>query len=105
MKNDDEMGFSAMERNAVQAEKMLKMLANTKRLMILCHLMKGEKMVTELSDIIKLSPSALSQHLAKMRDHGLVECEKRGQMVYYRIASPEVTAILSTLYLIYCRND
>ncbi len=105
MKNEDEKSFSAMERNASQAEKMLKMLANAKRLMILCYLMKGEKTVTELADIIELSPSALSQHLAKMRGHGLVECEKRGQMVYYRIASPEVTAILSTLYLIYCRDN
>ena len=93
-----------MQRNAVKAEAMLKLLANAKRLMILCHLVKGEKSVGQLADIVDLSQSALSQHLARMRDQGLVEADKQGQMVYYRISNPEVEAILSTLYLIYCKK-
>ncbi|UDF04788.1 metalloregulator ArsR/SmtB family transcription factor [Asticcacaulis sp. AND118] len=92
-----------MQANAGKAESMLKLLANRHRLLILCHLVKGPKSVTELIENIKLSQSALSQHLAKMREHSLVEAEKRGQMVFYRIADPKVEAILSTLYLIYCQ--
>ena len=96
--------IDVMKRNAIRAEAMLKLLANAKRLMILCHLIKGEKSVSELSDLVDLSHSAISQHLSKMRDHNLVDSKKHGKMVYYRISSLEVEAILSTLYLIYCKD-
>ena len=93
-----------MARNAAKAEAMLKQLANANRLMVLCNLISCEKSVGELADIVDLSQSALSQHLAKLRESGLVSSEKRGQMVYYRISSMEAQAILSTLYLIYCKE-
>ena len=96
--------LTTMQRNASRAEKILKQLANAKRLTILCHLMQREHTVNEMADLVGLSKSAMSQHLSKMRDQKLVEPEKRGQQVYYRIASPEVVAILSTLYLIYCKD-
>ena len=96
-------GLDVMQRNAAKAEAMLKLLANAKRLMILCHLVKGEKSVGQLSDLVGISQSALSQHLAKMRGLNMVESHKNGQMVYYRISNHEVEAILSTLYLIYCK--
>lgn len=95
---------TVMKRNAGKAEAMLKQLANARRLMILCTLVSGERSVGELAKVVGLSSSALSQHLAKMRDTGLVDCDKRGQLVYYRISSMEAQALLSTLYLIYC-ND
>lgn len=93
-----------MQRNAARAEAMLKLLANAKRLMILCYIVKGERHVGELAGLIGISHSALSQHLAKMRALGMVGARKDGQMVYYHIASAEVEAILSTLYLIYCKE-
>ncbi|MDC7675239.1 ArsR/SmtB family transcription factor [Asticcacaulis machinosus] len=92
-----------LERNAAEAEAMLKLLANRHRLLILCQLIDQRKSVGEINENIKLSQSALSQHLAKMRAQGLIEAEKQGQMVYYRLANPKVTALLSTLYLIYCQ--
>jgi len=91
-----------MAENAAAAEKMLKMLANQSRLRILCSLVNGEKSVNELEESVDLSQSALSQHLAKLRTAGIVSTEKRGQSVFYSLASVEVNAILSTLYLIYC---
>ena len=94
--------LEAMQNNAEKAENMLKMLANSKRLMILCHLVNGEMPVGQLADLVGLSSSALSQHLAKMRDQGLVDSERRGQMVYYSISSTEAKTILSTLHDIYC---
>lgn len=94
-----------MRRSAKEAEALLKQLANASRLMVLCHLVAGEKTVGELANSLGLSSSALSQHLAKLRDAGLVECDKRGLMVYYRICSVEVQALLSVLHLIYCRSE
>ena len=81
---------------------MLKLLANRHRLLILCHLIKGSKSVGELNETLNLSQSALSQHLAKMREQGLISADKQGQQVYYAIHDPKVGAILSTLYLMYC---
>lgn len=101
--NDKSSHLLTMQRNAAKAEAMLKQLANAKRLMILCSLVGGVKSAGELAEIVGLSSSALSQHLAKMREAELVGAEKRGQMVYYRISSMEAQALLSTLYLIYCR--
>jgi DNA-binding transcriptional ArsR family regulator len=96
--------LEVMKKNSLKAEKMLKLLANSKRLLILCHLLKKECSVNELSELVGLSQSALSQHLAKMRTEGLVSTNKQGTMSYYRINKPEVEAILATLYLIYCKE-
>jgi ArsR family transcriptional regulator, virulence genes transcriptional regulator len=93
-----------MKHHAAEAAAMMKQLANSKRLLILCQLLSAERSVGELAEAVALSQSALSQHLAKMREAGLVDCEKRGQMVYYRLASMQANALLSTLYLIYCRD-
>jgi ArsR family transcriptional regulator, virulence genes transcriptional regulator len=98
------MSIDVMKKNALNAEKMLKLLANSKRLLILCNLLRKECSVNELSKLVDLSQSALSQHLAKMRNEGLVSTHKQGTTIYYRISKPEVEAILSTLYLIYCKE-
>ena len=92
-----------LRRNAAEAEALLKQLASTGRLMILCSLMDGEKSVTELASIADLSQSAVSQHLMKLRQARLVETDKRGQMVYYRLSDMPVRALLTTLYLIFCK--
>ncbi|MBI1275186.1 metalloregulator ArsR/SmtB family transcription factor [bacterium] len=93
-----------MQRNAARAEAMLKQMANRHRLLVLCNLVTGEKTVSELMEMLGISQSALSQHLSKMRAAGLVNAEKRGQQVYYRISSVEAQALLSTLYLMFCNE-
>ena len=100
----DSLPHAEMLANACKAEALLKQLANAKRLMVLCHLVPGERTVGALAEAVALSSSALSQHLAKLREAGLVACEKRGQMVYYRIASADAQAVLSALYGIYCTS-
>lgn len=95
--------LASMKRNAAKAEALLSELANAKRLLILCNLVNGEKTVGALEKTIGLSQSALSQHLARLRHAKLVIAEKRGQHMYYKISSMEAQAILSTLYLLYCR--
>lgn len=92
-----------MKQNAKKAEAILKILANQKRLLILCYLTEGRKSAGELASLIELSNSALSQHLSKMKNLNLVEDSKEGQEVFYSIKSHEVRVILSTLHLIYCR--
>ncbi len=93
-----------MAVHAAQAALMMKQFANPKRLLILCQLLSSARAVGELADAVGLSHSALSQHLAKLREAGLVETEKKGQMVYYSLCSMEANALLSMLHLIYCRD-
>lgn len=100
--NDNEK--AAMAANSEAAEQLLKLLANRHRLQILCRLVDGELSAGDIEGSSDLSQSAVSQHLAKMRTAGIIKAEKRGQMVYYRLASVEVSAILSTLYLIFCNK-
>jgi DNA-binding transcriptional ArsR family regulator len=94
--------LSELEAKAENAARLLAAMANPKRLLALCHLLRGEKSVGELASLIGLSPTALSQHLARMRDLALVETRREGQAIYYRLASVEVGAILETLYRLYC---
>ena len=97
-----EPGWAALEAQAEQAARMLASLAHGKRLMALCHLLEGEKSVGQLAALIGLSPTALSQHLARLRDLGLVETRREAQTILYRLASAEVRAILETLHQLYC---
>jgi DNA-binding transcriptional ArsR family regulator len=104
MKTAKKSAADPIRQHAAAAAALLKQMANTQRLLILCNLVATERSVGELSEMVDLSQSALSQHLAKMRLAGLVESEKKGQMVFYRLSSMEVQALLSTLYLIYCKR-
>lgn len=89
--------------NASEAAAVLKALANEKRLMILCKLMEhGERSVLPLADDVGLSQSALSQHLARMREEGIVSFRRDGQTLYYRLSNSNVGRILKTLKSIYC---
>ena len=88
---------------AAEAVGVLKSIAHEGRLLVLCYLSEsGELSVGELVDRIGLSPSALSQHLAKLRAEGLVATRKSSQTVFYRIAEPRVLTLLATLHDLYC---
>lgn len=81
---------------------MLKCLANPHRLLILCQLGEGEMSVSDLHQHIGLSQSALSQHLARLREDSLVATRRDGTSVFYRIDDPNVGAVIGTLAEIYC---
>lgn len=95
--------FSEMESNAAKACSLLKAMANEVRLVVLCQLIEGEKTVGELQEAAGLSQSAMSQHLAVLREQDVVATRREGQSVYYRLSSPEATAIMETLHGQYCR--
>ena len=95
--------MAEFERKAAQAAALLKLLANENRLLILCRLVQAREMsVSELADAVGLSQSALSQHLAKMREEGLLATRREAQTVYYRIANADAARLLSLLKNIYC---
>ncbi len=85
-----------------EAARLLKALGNPHRLMVLCALVEGEKSVSELNQRVLLSQSALSQHLAKFRQEGLVETRRESQTIYYRISDPNALEIIRTLYRLFC---
>ena len=88
--------------NAERASMLLKTMSHPSRLMVLCHLMNGEHPVSALNQAIPLSQSALSQHLAGLRQAGLVDTRRESQAIYYRLTSTAVSGILEALYRIYC---
>ena len=91
-----------MQIHAGQAANLLKALANENRLMIMCTLLEGELSVGELNAKVPLSQSALSQHLASLRDAGLVSTRKEAQTVYYQVCGNEASQIIAVLQSIYC---
>ena len=100
--NLPDMNWEAMRRSAVDAVYLLKGLANENRLIIMCVLAEGELSVGQLNERIELSQSALSQHLAVMREQGLVETRRESQTIYYRLADTPALEIVSLLHSIYC---
>lgn len=92
-----------LQQGAAQAAALLKAVANESRLLVLCLLIqKGEMSVGAMLEHIPLSQSALSQHLGRMREEGLVAFRRESQTLYYRIANPDVEKLFSTLKAIYC---
>ena len=87
---------------AVEAAELLRALAHDARLMVLCQLTEGERSVGELLQQSALSQSALSQHLARLREDGLVKTRREAQTIFYRIADPKAERVLATLADIYC---
>ncbi len=99
----DKSGLASFERKAAQAVGLLKLLANENRLLILCRLALAKEMsVNDLAEAVGLSQSALSQHLAKMRDEGLLATRREAQTVFYRMADPNAARLLALLKSIYC---
>ena len=89
--------------NATKVADILRALSNERRLMILCKLVEwGEATVGSLVEAVGLSQSALSQHLAKMREEGIVTYRRESQTLWYRIADPRTETLLGHLQQLYC---
>lgn len=88
---------------AQEAASVLKALANESRLLVLCHLsISGELSVGQLVERIGLGQSALSQHLAKLREERLVATRREAQTVYYRLCDPKVERLLTLIHELFC---
>lgn len=91
-----------MEEHAADAAQMLKALGNEQRLLILCNLLERPLSVGELNQRLSLSQSALSQHLALLREAGFVETRREAQTIHYSLPEGPVTRVLALLEDIYC---
>ena len=91
-----------MQQNAVSASELLKDLSHPGRLLVLCALVSREHTVGELEELTGLSQSAISQHLARLRESELVATRREAQRIFYSLSDDEVAAVLETLHGIYC---
>jgi DNA-binding transcriptional ArsR family regulator len=97
------MNIEAVKERAAEAADFLKSMANESRLIVLCELVKGERTVGELEEVAGLSQSALSQHLAKLREAKLVATRREAQTIYYSLADSGVKKLVGVLHDLYCR--
>jgi DNA-binding transcriptional ArsR family regulator len=98
-----DLDIETMIANARQASELLKALSHEARLVILCLLVKGEKSVTEIEQMLSLRQPAVSQQLARLRADNLVETRRDGKNIYYTLARPEVREIIGALHAAFCR--
>ncbi len=104
-KGKDSKETGELMASAERASGFLKALANEKRLMLLCTLAEGEYSVSELEEIRCLPQPVLSQQLAQLREHDLVETRRDGKVIYYSLASVEAREILKVICKHFCRSE
>ena len=98
----DAIDFTFMSSNVTDAVNLLKSLANESRLMVMCVLAEGEISVGKLNQRIDLSQSALSQHLAILREQGLVKTRRGSQTIYYSLSDNNAISLIERLHDIFC---
>tara|TARA_R110002049_G_scaffold10127_3_gene50338 strand:+ start:40613 stop:40951 length:339 start_codon:yes stop_codon:yes gene_type:complete len=101
--SDEDM--DRMLANAVTASNFLKAISHEGRLMILCHLVSGEKSVTELEGLLSTRQAAVSQQLSRLRLEGLVIPRREGKTIFYRLADDRPRKMLETVYELFCKDD
>lgn len=101
--NDDEL--DRIVDKATTASNFLKAISHEGRLMILCHLVTGEKSVTELEELLAARQAAVSQQLSRLRLEGLVVPRRDGKTIYYSLADDRPRKMLECVYDLFCRDD
>lgn len=101
-KDMDSQGLNDMVANATRASNFLKAISHEGRLMILCHLVSGEKSVTELEELLSARQAAVSQQLSRLRLEGLVIPRREGKAIYYRLADDKPRRMLEVVYELFC---
>jgi DNA-binding transcriptional ArsR family regulator len=105
LKQSPKFQLDDLSEKAAHVAGILKELANEKRLLILCTLLaQGESSVASLADAVELGQSALSQHLARLRESGLVSFRRDGAMLHYRVADARVGPVLKAIRNQYCQE-
>lgn len=102
MLNTAQFDLATLQQSAGRAAALLRLLGNEHRLLILCQLADGELSVSQLQTRVGLSQSALSQHLARMREQGLLATRREAQMIHYRILDPAALRVIATLAELFC---
>lgn len=97
--------LALFEESAGRAATLLRLLGNERRLMVLCQLAEGELSVSDIQSRVGLSQSALSQHLALLREEGVVATRRESQTIYYRIVDHAAMRVIETLAELFCPPD
>ncbi|MCT4557006.1 MAG: metalloregulator ArsR/SmtB family transcription factor [Pelagimonas sp.] len=100
-----EKELDAIVDKATVASGFLKAISHEGRLMILCHLVTGEKSVTELEELLSARQAAVSQQLSRLRLEGLVVPRRDGKAIYYRLADDRSRKMLECVYELFCRYE
>lgn len=96
---------TTMREHAKRLAALMGQLANENRLLILCALLEGPMTVGELSrHVPDITAPALSQHLHKLRDAGLICSEKHAQYIRYSICDQRIRGLMDLLKREYCPN-
>ena len=100
-----EEDMDRMLTNAVTASNFLKAISHEGRLMILCHLVSGEKSVSELEALLSTRQAAVSQQLSRLRLEGLVTPRRDGKTISYKLADDRPRKMLELVYELFCKDD
>jgi DNA-binding transcriptional ArsR family regulator len=103
--NTTGLELSEMQGGAAKACRLMKVLSNRDRLLLLCQLSQGEKRVGELEEILGITQPTLSQQLTVLRDEELVSTRRDGKSIYYQLSSPQALAVMQVLYQNFCGPD
>ena len=99
------LDLEQMHLGAERACRLMKVLSNPDRLLILCQLSQGEWRVGELEAMLGIVQPTLSQQLTVLRDEGLVSTRREGKNIFYSVADPSMLEILALLYRLYCPKE
>ena len=102
--SENQVDFQAMQQAAAKAGGLLKVLANSDRLLLLCQMSQGEYCVSELEAMTGIKQPTLSQQLSVLREEQMVSTRREGKQIFYSIASPEAMAVMKVLYELYCKQ-
>lgn len=103
--NIDDAHLDQMMENVTIATNYLKAISHEGRLMILCHLVNGEKSVTELESLLSARQAAVSQQLGRLRLEGLVRPRREGKTIYYSLTDDKSRKIIGLVYELFCKSD
>ena len=102
MLTESPIDLESLRQAAESACRLMKVLSNRDRLLLLCQLSQGEKRVGELEELVGVSQPTLSQQLGVLREEGLVTTRRDGKNIYYEIASPQALAVMNVLFEQFC---
>ena len=102
MLTESPIDLESLRQAAESACRLMKVLSNRDRLLLLCQLSQAEKRVGELEELVGVSQPTLSQQLGVLREEGLVTTRRDGKNIYYEIASPQALAVMNVLFEQFC---
>lgn len=103
--NTQEIELTKMRAGAAKACRLMKVLSNPDRLLLLCQLSQGERCVSELEEMLGITQPTLSQQLTVLRDEELVSTRREGKNIYYQLSSSEALSVMQVLHQNFCASS